>query len=117
MKNAFKWSIVAIGILCLVFFCGMFVGRHTFESPENTAENHTAAVDTQPQPEKININTANASQLQTLPGIGETLALRIIAYRDTNGPFTNTLQLKLVDGIGEKKLEEIIPLICVEDTP
>jgi len=118
MKNAMQWSITALGVLCLVFFLGIYYGRSSMTPPEKTNSSVTVASESQQSGTQavININTADASQLQTLPGIGETLANRIIEYRNANGPFTNTLQLKLVEGIGDGKMEEIIQLICVEDT-
>ena len=62
----------------------------------------------------ININTATAAQLDTLPGIGPVLAQRIIDYRQANGPFTSLSQLMLVEGIGEKRRANILPLITIE---
>lgn len=62
----------------------------------------------------ININTATAAQLDTLPGIGPVLAQRIIDYRQANGPFASLSQLMLVEGIGEKRLANILPLITIE---
>lgn len=62
----------------------------------------------------ININTATKAQLETLPGIGPTLAQRIIDYRSTNGPFASVGALIHVSGIGEKKLEAIWNLVTVE---
>lgn len=63
---------------------------------------------------KININTANASTLQTLPGIGPVLSERIIEYRNQNGLFGIIDDIKDVSGIGEKKFEGIKDLICVQ---
>ena len=63
---------------------------------------------------KININTANASTLQTLPGIGPVLSERIIEYRNQNGLFEIIDDIKDVSGIGEKKFEGIKDLICVQ---
>lgn len=50
---------------------------------------------------KININTADVSQLQTLPGVGESRALQIIAYREENGPFGKPEDIMNVSGIKE----------------
>lgn len=57
--------------------------------------------------EKINVNTANVDELDSLPGIGKTLAENIISYRDEHGPFQDTDQLLEVDGIGPKKLSDL----------
>ncbi|MBT8341009.1 MAG: helix-hairpin-helix domain-containing protein [Desulfatitalea sp.] len=53
---------------------------------------------------KININTANAEELMTLKGIGESYAKSIIEYRETNGPFQTAEDLMKVKGIGEKTI-------------
>ena len=63
---------------------------------------------------KININTANATMLQTLTGIGPVLSERIIAYRNQNGFFGTVDDIKDVSGIAEKKFEGIKDLICVQ---
>jgi competence protein ComEA len=62
---------------------------------------------------KVNINTANASSLQTLNGIGPATAQKIIEYRNTHGAFTSIEALKQVSGIGEKKFAAIADMICV----
>lgn len=77
----------------------------------------TSAVVSEPpsadSPGKINLNTATAEQLETLPGIGPALAERILAYRDAYGPFTAVEDLLRVSGIGEKTLESIRAYITV----
>lgn len=62
----------------------------------------------------INLNTADAAALETLPGVGPATAVKIIADRDTNGPFSTTEDLMRVSGIGEKKFEAIADLVTVQ---
>ena len=62
---------------------------------------------------KVNINTATAEQLDTLPGIGESTAQKIIADREANGPFSSPEDLKRVSGIGDKKYAELADRITV----
>lgn len=59
----------------------------------------------------IELNTATIEELQSLPGIGETYALRIIQYRETNGKFTSVEELVHVKGIGKRTLDKIKPFI------
>ena len=67
------------------------------------------------QPQKIDINRAEVWLLKALPGIGETLAQRIVDYRHQNGPFRNINELTKVKGIGVTTYEEIKHLITVAD--
>jgi competence protein ComEA len=55
---------------------------------------------------KLNINSADVSELQTLSGVGPSKAQSIILYREENGPFTSIEQLLEVRGIGEKTIED-----------
>ena len=64
--------------------------------------------------EKVNINTAAQEELETLPGIGEVLAQRIVEYREEHGAFTAAEDLLAVEGIGEKRLDEIRECITWE---
>ena len=63
----------------------------------------------------VNINTAGIQELDTLPGIGESLARRIIAYREANGPFESVEEIMEVSGIGEVKFAELEDQITVDD--
>ena len=63
--------------------------------------------------QKININIATVEELQTLPNIGPKKAQAIIEYRQTNGSFQSTDQIKEIKGIGEKTYEELVHLISV----
>ncbi len=57
--------------------------------------------------EKVNINTATAEQLQTLPGIGPALAKAIIDHRTKNGKFGKIEELINVKGMGQKKFQKM----------
>lgn len=59
----------------------------------------------------VSLNSASAEQLDSLPGIGPSLAQQIITFRDTQGPFTSVDQLADVPGIGPSKLEQLRPLV------
>lgn len=61
----------------------------------------------------VNINTASAAELQTLSGIGPSMAQSIIDERTQNGAFASVDDLMRVSGIGEKKLAKIKDCICV----
>jgi competence protein ComEA len=61
----------------------------------------------------LDLNTASASDLDGLPGIGKSFADRIIEYRTTNGPFTSVEDLQKVKGIGAALFAKIAPLVSV----
>ncbi|MBC7326098.1 MAG: helix-hairpin-helix domain-containing protein, partial [Moorella sp. (in: Bacteria)] len=62
---------------------------------------------------KVNINTAGLAELDTLPGIGPTLAQRILDYRREKGPFRTIEDLQNVSGIGPQKFADLKDLITV----
>ncbi len=62
---------------------------------------------------KININTAALPELESLPGIGQVLAGRIIAYREQNGGFKTVDELMDVDGIGQAKFDAVKDMITI----
>ena len=61
----------------------------------------------------ININTATASELDSLPGVGYSTATNIIDYRTNNGSFKTKEEIKLVSGIGDVVYEQIKDLITI----
>lgn len=63
---------------------------------------------------RININTAPAGELESLPGIGKALAARIIEHREKYGPFRRVEHLIIVRGISDKRFRALRELITIE---
>lgn len=63
--------------------------------------------------EKVNINTATKSELQTLNGVGEATAEAIIQYREENGMFKSVQDLVNVKGVGAKKIQKLSDRLTV----
>ncbi|HEX2311471.1 MAG TPA: helix-hairpin-helix domain-containing protein [Vicinamibacterales bacterium] len=74
--------------------------------PQGTADVKAAAT-------VVNLNTASASQLESLPGIGAKTAQRIVEYRQKNGDFKKVEELMNVKGIGEKTFLKLKPQLTV----
>lgn len=108
---------MTLGIACIIFLAGMFLGRNSVSSPKSESAPRTVLYTTDGSVAEsfVNINTADAETLQHLPGIGEVLAERIVAYRENSGSFRSILELLDIEGIGQTKLENIMDLICLED--
>lgn len=122
MKKPESRILILVTCIFAAFILGFSVGRNLDRTPvqiqhlpgiseasEPVAESVAPTEETLPG--LIDINTATAAQLQTLPGIGEVIAQRIIDYREANGPFSSIGELIKVKGIGEKRLEAIWDLI------
>lgn len=62
---------------------------------------------------RVNINTADASQLALLPRVGPSVAQKILDFRKENGPFKSAEDLMLVQGIGEKTFQLLKPYLAV----
>jgi competence protein ComEA len=62
----------------------------------------------------ININTAGVKELRRIPNIGETLALKIVEFRETHGPFRRVEHLLLIDGISDRRSRDIRHLVRTE---
>lgn len=92
----------AVVFYLVMILCSVAVGCARQERPSQfEASNITISENA------ININTASVAELETLPGIGETLAQRIVDFREKNGPFRRAENLLLVPGISEKKFRQI----------
>lgn len=126
MKNKVSVLLAVVTALFVGFTLGLFVGRNTgsgtvtlaVPAQMQTAPTAAATAAAETVPEEtvsfpVNINTAGADTLTALPGIGQVLAERIVAYRRQNGPFRAIEEIMKVEGIGEKKAEAILDLITV----
>ena len=117
-------------VLCLVFTLGYLLGTGRGETnltlqtlttqtgAENAAEDKAQAQEKTAQTaidssHRLNINQATQEELDQLPGIGPELAKRIVDYKHKHGPFATIRDLKNVEGIGEKRFEQIKSLITV----
>ena len=121
----FDWILLTF-VLIFALACGAYYMNHR---PERDAITVTAAgkpaqsapvESDDPAPgilegERINVNTAPAEDLDRLPGIGESRAAAIVAYREAHGPFETVEELLEVDGIGEGILGDIRDYITVGD--
>lgn len=87
------------------------IGEDLENIPKDIDE--SKSVESKSEDSKININTANIQELDALPGVGEATANKIISYRDEKGKFNNIEEIKNVNGIGDKKYEDIKEMINV----
>lgn len=61
----------------------------------------------------VNVNTATAAQFEALPGIGPSMAQRIVSHREKNGPFKKLEDLMNIQGIGEKSFLKLRPYLTI----
>lgn len=137
-----RWGLLLCCAGFLLFGLGLYFGRTTggtvlyqrpaaassvaAEAPEAPEEPETpeapeepaAPEETETEPEgmasRVNLNTADAAALESLPGIGPAIAQRIIDYRMANGPFQTTAEIQDVRGIGAGIYAKIKDSITVE---
>ena len=62
---------------------------------------------------RVNINTASQTELESLPGIGPSIALKILNYRKEHGRFSSIDELKNVSGIGDAKFEALKDFVVI----
>ena len=127
MKKQSFSILIILTVGFLGFTLGYFCGRNRYPEPVQlsvpvtmlTVPEESAAAEseeTEPEPTvsfPININTADTEEFTYLPGIGQVLAGRIVAYREEIGSFTSVEELLNVEGIGKKRFEDIYDLISV----
>ena len=104
-KNFFNTVLTIMAFLTLLIVSPAFAAG---EKEGATKSNETLA-----SMEKININQADAKTLSTLKGIGKDRAVKIIEYREKNGPFQKIEDLMKVKGIGKKIFEQNVNVLSV----
>lgn len=97
-KNMFNSVLIIMALLTLLIVNPAFA---EVEKTGATQSNETLA-----SMEKININKADTKTLTTLKGIGKDRAVKIVEYREKNGPFQKIEDLMKVKGIGKKIFEQ-----------
>lgn len=78
----------------------------------NNNQSYSSSENQNSKNKKININSATLQELDSLPGVGEATANKILRYREDNSSFKSIEEIKNVNGIGDKKYEDIKDLIC-----
>jgi competence ComEA-like helix-hairpin-helix protein len=108
----------AVALCVLVSHGGAgFFQRVSFQTAPGTCHSAGSKLNNktiEPSGQKININRATVHELQRLPGVGPTLAQRILDYRKKNPPFRRVEELLLIKGISRDKLERMRSRISVQ---
>ena len=118
-RNAYRTALTLLALVSLAGGVWLIVSPGPSPGVEITRPAPTATALAAPesaasepkQTELTDLNTATASELTALPGIGEVLAARIVEHRNANGPFVRLDQLMAIQGIGPITYERIRPLV------
>lgn len=107
--NALARLRLAAGILATVVAAAVAVPGQAASPPASGR-----AASAKPAPATaVDVNSATAAELESVPGIGKALAQRIVEFREKNGPFGQLDDLVKVRGIGEKSIVRLRPYLTV----
>jgi competence protein ComEA len=102
----FRTALSLVVVSCLLCaLASVSVGAQTKAPARAAAKPASTAI--------VNLNTASASDLEGLPGIGAKTAARIVEYRQKNGPFKKVEELMNVRGVGEKNFLKLKPQLTI----
>ena len=113
------FTLLAVLAAFLLLVSGFYLGRKTVRGVTVCAERSLPTAQSSGKMSersgnsRININTATAEELQTLPMIGKTIAERIVEYRNLHGAFSGISELMKVDGIGQARFDAIKEYVTV----
>ena len=105
--------LLKFGMLAVTIGVVFWIGWQTPDSSPSGASPAASHADVAAQPHVVDLNSATAQELESLPGIGAVLAERVIAYRKSVGRFQTVEDLREVTGIGSKKFDRLKPLVTV----
>jgi len=94
-------------VVSVAIAMGLCLASTGFAATKNTTVHHARSSAAQVVSGPVNINSADAKQLTSLAGIGESKAKAIVSFRKANGPFSNVNDLTKVKGIGSKFIERL----------
>lgn len=114
MKKRSLWVYMGTLFLFAVILAGLFLWRNGAQGLQIRTERQAEPTETVGRQEKLDLNSATAEELESLPGIGPALAQRILAYRQENGEFASVEELMQVEGIGRARLEALRDSVTVE---
>lgn len=116
MKKQGFWGLFVLTVVFVAVLVGVFVLRHRFMPQlysQTLLDLSTEAADKPEVTGLIDLNTASLRELMVLPGIGVTIAQRILDYRAANGGFRSMEELKTIKGISQALFESIADYITV----
>ena len=96
-------------ITSLALAAGLLAAVPAATAAASAAAKPASAAEAKP----IDVNTADAASLESVPGIGKSLAARMVAFREKNGAYQTVDDLLKVQGIGEKSLDKLRPYLTV----
>lgn len=106
-------GLILFVVACTAIFCSQEVEVDAYQSRGDALKGIQPPMSSG----EINVNTSDSETLMLLPGVGEITAMNIINERETNGLFHYPEDLLAVKGIGDKKLEGMLPHIRLDEQP